>query len=413
VSKSDTLRFQIRTASNGHQHRHLLIDRFTQSSSLIAGLYESYLSASSFSTATITKSLGHVAALLTWDTQGTSLATARLMRGQPLTEPQIRLFKRWLEARAKGDRESVTATQQETVNEIIRGAAAFEDWCLRYALTRHGHHSLLIDVRKVQQEFWKDAQGNESHQQFAEDFTDDEILEIEQLLRSLAFDRRWSRTSRSDFRNYVMWRMAMEYGLRIGEMLAFRTVDLPTRSQDYIKIVRIEERDDLPDPRDKYAPRPKTLSRDLGTYFANSSFPDLFAKYVAEYRWVEVFNVKRGNKRRKSTFAHPYLFISESGAPLARSTAEYMAGRIASELGIEFHWHKCRHSFFNRIYAASDSIENPSDRERARQQMQYWGGWSSPESLQIYTDTARRDGGRRATFDFSNANSKPTWRALS
>jgi hypothetical protein len=94
VSKSDTLRFQIRTASNGHQHRHLLIDRFTQSSSLIAGLYESYLSASSFWTATIKKSLGHVTSLLTWDAQEQNLATARLMREQPLTEPQIRQFKR-------------------------------------------------------------------------------------------------------------------------------------------------------------------------------------------------------------------------------------------------------------------------------------------------------------------------------
>ncbi|QCO57051.1 site-specific integrase (plasmid) [Pseudorhodobacter turbinis] len=395
MSKSDTLRFQIRTTSNGHQHRHLLIDRFTQSSNLLAGLYESYLSASSFSTATIKKSLSHVAALLTWDAQEKNLATAHLMRGQPLTEPQIRQFKRWLEARAKGNKQSIAATQQQTVNEIIRGAAAFEDWCLRYSLTRHGRHSRLIDVRTVQQEFWKDAQGNVPHQEFAEDFNDEEILEIEQYLRSLAFDSRWSRTSRSDFRNYVMWRMAIEYGLRIGEMLAFRTIDLPTRSQDYIKVVRIEERDDPPDPRDEYAPRPKTLSRDLGTYFSNSSFPDLFAKYVAEYRWVEVFNAKRGTKRRKSTFAHSYLFISGSGAPLARSTAEYMAGRIAGELGIEFHWHKCRHSFFNRIYAASDLIQNPSDRERARQQMQYWGGWSSPESLQIYTNTARRDAGRR------------------
>ena len=165
VSRKNPLRFQTRTSSTGHTQRHTLIDRFTQSSVLLAGLYESYLSASSFSTATIKKSLGHVAALLTWDAQLGSLANERLMRGQPLTEPQIRQFKRWLETRAKGNNQSIAATQQESVNEIMRGAAAFEDWCLRYALTRHGHHSRLIDVRTVQQEFWKDAQGNVPHQE--------------------------------------------------------------------------------------------------------------------------------------------------------------------------------------------------------------------------------------------------------
>lgn len=174
MSKSDTLRFQIRTTSNGPQPQHPLIDRFTQSSSLIAGLYESYLSASSVSTATIKKSLGHLAALVTWNVQGQSLATARQMRGQPLTEPQIRKFQLWLEARAKGDKQEITVTQQETINEKIRGAAAFKDCCLRYALTRHGHHNRLIDVRGIQQEFWEDAKGNVSRQHFAEDFTDDE-----------------------------------------------------------------------------------------------------------------------------------------------------------------------------------------------------------------------------------------------
>ncbi len=354
-----------------------------------------------------------MAALLTWDSEYDNTAIGSLIHGQPLTEPQIRRFKRWLELRAAVNGMVLTASQQETVNAILRGGAAFEDWCLRYALTRHGHHSRLIDVRTVQKEFWKDAQGNVPHQDFAEDYTDEEIVEIEQYLRGLAFQGIADQIKQSDFRTYVMWRMALEYGLRLGEMLAFRTQDLPTRSQDYIKIVRIESRNDPPDPRGKYAPLVKTLSRDLGTYFSNSSFPDLFAKYVAEYRWTSTFNAQRGVMRRKSNFSHPYLFIAGSGAPLARSTAEYMAAKIAEALGIEFHWHKCRHSFFNRIYAATDQIKHPTDRERARQQIQYWGGWASPDSLQIYTNTARRNGARRASFDFSNASAKPTWEALS
>ncbi|WP_194287167.1 site-specific integrase [Tritonibacter aquimaris] len=350
---------------------------------------------------------------MTWDAETKGEVANQLMYGLPMTEPQIRQFKRWLESRAACGGSPPSPEQQATVNSKLQGVQTFEDWCLRYALSRHGHHSRLVDVRMVQKEFWKGAQGNIPHQKYADDFTDDEILEVEQYLRSLAFEGISGSVAPSDFRTYTMWRMALEYGLRIGEILALRVQDLPSRSQNYLKIVRIEERDGPPDPRGSKAPRPKTLSRDLGTYFANSSFPDLFAKYVAEHRWIEVFNKKRGTMRRRTSFSHPYVFIAKSGAPLSRSTAQYVADKISTELGLDFHWHKCRHSFFNRVYAATDHILEPSDRERARQQMKYWGGWLSDESLLIYTNTARRNAARQAAFEFSQPSQKPSWEILS
>lgn len=334
------------------------------------------------------------------------------MKGQPLSEPQIRSFKRWLTQRAADNSGHLTSQKTETVNAIMRGAAQFEDWCARYALVRHGHHSRLVDVRAVQKEFWKDAQSNVPYREFAEDYTEEEILEIEQYFRSLAFSHNRDADNRANFRNYVMWRMSIEYGLRISEMLAFRMVDLPTREAKYIKIVRVEERDDAPDPRGQYSPRPKTLSRDLGTYFANSSFPDLFSKYVAEYRFTKAVSAKTGRERRRINFSHPYLFISNTGSPLARSSAQRVAKVVSCDLGIEFKWHRARHSFFNRIYAAADRLANSSDRERARQQMKYWGGWSSDESLLIYTHTARRNSARAAAFDFSQPSEKPFWGIL-
>ncbi|MCO8145700.1 site-specific integrase [Rhodovulum tesquicola] len=352
--------------------------------------------------------------------------------GRPLTEPQIRKFKEWLRSRAiikrtrreeeasdldpeisEQDKPSkLVGSEAKTINSILDGVASFEDWCLRHALVRHGHQSKLVDVRAVQSELWKSAHEASPKVRYAEDFTDDEILQIEQYFRSLAFMADPDRVNPSDFRNYVIWRMAIEYGLRIGEILAFRTIDLPSREANYIKIVRIEERRDPPDPRGKSAPRPKTLSRDLGTYFANSSFPDLFSKYVAEYRWAEVYNPRLGKTRRRFVFDHPYLFISDHGSPLPSSTIESIGARVAKELKIKFHWHKARHSFFNRIYAAAERIPNTTDRERARQQMQYLGGWSSPESLMIYTLTARRDTARRGSFILSGPEEKPVWDVL-
>lgn len=421
------LRFQTKSVMVGHKARHVLIDRITLSASLLGGLYESHLAMSSFSPATVEKALEHVAALLTWDAETGNSATSRLAYGQPLTEAQIRNLKRWLEARGseKQGRSSTAvavgseqepanaSTRQATVNATLRGISAFEDWCLRYALARHGFHSHLHDVREIQKEFWSDAQGHVPRMQYAEDFSDEEILEIEQYLRGLAFHRSKGGVKRKDFRTYVMWRMAIEYGLRVSEMLATRLQDLPSRTQNYLRIVRIEERSDPPDPRGKRSPRPKTLSRDLGTYFANSSFPDLFAKYVVDYRWTEAFDPKRSVMRRQSVRDHHYLFIADNGNPLARSTAEGAAAEIAKELGIDFHWHRARHSFFNRIYSAVDRMPNPSDRERGRQQLKYLGGWASDESLLIYTNTARRNAAREATFLLSQPNEKPVWKVLS
>lgn len=242
---------------HGHKPRHILIDRLTYSSNLIGGLYEAHLSTSSFAPATVDKALEHVAALQTWDAENSATASTKLMYSRPLTEAQIRSFKRWLEARATLGNKNLTATQQGTINSILRDAASFEDWCLRHAFTRHGQHSRLIDVRMVQTEFWKEAQGNVPHQKYAEYFTDDEILEIEQYLRTLAFQGIGRQVKRSDFRTYVLWRLALEYGLRISEILALRIQDLPSLSQNYLRIIRIEERDDPPDPRGKRAPRPR------------------------------------------------------------------------------------------------------------------------------------------------------------
>lgn len=143
MTNTDILHFQIRSCVEGQIQRHLLIDRTTHSSSLIAGLYESNLAASSLASSTIQKALSHVAALLTWDAETGCAATSRLIYRHPLTGAQIKLFKRWLKTRAIRGEGLPSATKQETVNTILRGAANFEDWCLKYALVRHGYHSSL------------------------------------------------------------------------------------------------------------------------------------------------------------------------------------------------------------------------------------------------------------------------------
>lgn len=99
MTERDFLRFQIKSVMDGHRPRHPTIDRVTCAPSLIGGLYDSHLAMSSCSPATVEKALDHAAALLTWDAATGGIAAHRLQCGQPMTEAQIRTFKRWLENR--------------------------------------------------------------------------------------------------------------------------------------------------------------------------------------------------------------------------------------------------------------------------------------------------------------------------
>ncbi|MBE3638675.1 site-specific integrase [Mangrovicoccus algicola] len=247
-------------------------------------------------------------------------------------------------------------------------------------------------------------------EEFAEDLEDAEIREIETFLAHAAASG--GADSRVAARDYLMWRMAIEYGLRIGEILALRLEDLPCRTQDWLKILRTDRRGDLVDPRAPRAPQVKTLGRDLGYYFRNSRFPELFSRYQLSHRWVWASR-KSGARYQKTRFAHPYLVINATdGMPLSMQSAQRRAAFIRAETGVDFHWHAARHSFFNRAYVLMDAIKDPLEREEMRAGLVYWGGWSSEDSLDIYTATARRNKARGAAFALEGTDGKPSWGAI-
>jgi len=251
---------------------------------------------------------------------------------------------------------------------------------------------------------------NVAKEKFAEDLEDAEIREIETFLAHAAASGGADR--RVAVRDYLMWRMAIEYGLRIGEILALRLEDLPSRKQDWLKILRTDHRGDLVDPRAPKAPQVKTLGRDLGYYFRNSRFPQLFSLYQSSHRWVWASR-KSGARYQKNRFAHPYLVINATdGMPLSMQSAQRRAAFIRAETGVDFHWHMARHSFFNRAYVLMDAIKDPHEREERRAGLVYWGGWSSPDSLDIYTATARRNKARGAALALEGTDGKPSWSAI-
>ena len=172
-------------------------------------------------------------------------------------------------------------------------------------------------------------------------------------------------------------------GLRISEILALRLQDCPQLNRNYVSIVRIEERGpDYKDPRGSYAPRPKTLSRDLGFVINKTSLPRIIQTYITKYRYLQL---KSGSK--KFMLDHDFLIVAhKTGKPLAKVSANSIAQDIKKNTGVSnFHWHLCRHAFFNRAYAGV------VDNESHINDLVYYGGWSDASSLDIYIQRELRD----------------------
>ena len=197
--------------------------------------------------------------------------------------------------------------------------------------------------------------------------------------------------------------------MRIGEVLAMRMQDIPTRGRPYFSIVRIEERgDDFKDPRIT-PPRPKTLSRDLGFLFSNTAFPRLINDYVTEHRYI--WATSKGKKFKRFILPHKFLITTNGGKPLSQSSASHIAKTISTNTGIDFHWHLARHAFFNRAYFAATQAENDNSREIKMTDLVVWGGWSDDKSLQLYSERVRADRARFALSIFQNPDNR--WGALS
>ena len=328
-----------------------------------------------------------------------------LMSGEPLSDGHLRGFSLFVEEELIGRGGKPTHAQIRTINKRLVSAAQFEAWCLRQFAPQRWRQEFAHTRTKV----WQEVSLRGAQQQFAEDFTDEEIREIDHVLRGMVSANPDDRSAATSF---LMWRFAIEYGLRIGEILGLRVEDLPTRTKPYLRIVRLSDRGgDMQDPRGKYQPSPKTLGRDLGQWFANSAFPRLSEDYVSRHRWTKTVGLKSAKVQRTFMLDHPYLLVTRDGAPLSGSSAQHHAHLITQATGIAFHWHKARHSFFNRAYLAMLAL--PGDEQaRARDDLRYWGGWSTDESLSIYTQTARRHRARQAAFTFSSKGASSAWEVL-
>ena len=374
----------------------VLVSDDTNRAHHLGSLYAAYCTQLSISPNTYKKRMEHCAAFLTWtDLASDPVRTRRVLSGDLRVEDMLS-FKNWLIDNRSKKNAGVSNIQVETINAISLGAKAFASWLILHA-KEYGTGELSHRLSLLDESWSTHAVLPTRTIRQAKDYDADEVEEIERFFVQQAF-RQNDQNAENGIRNYLIWRLAIEYGLRIGEILALRVQDLPSESKPYLEVVRTEHRIDGPDPRGTNAPKPKTLGRELGQYFQNSRFPELFNIYRSSERWAWAKR-KSGRRYQKTSFSHPYLLITNSGAPLSMSSAQAIAQSVKVATDIDFRWHRARHTFFNRAYEKMLEIKDPHQRRLRLDGLIYMGGWSSEESLSIYAAAAQRKSARSASYD--------------
>lgn len=400
--QGDVLPFQLASVNVlGKGIRHLLINRKNGLPMPAASLFEVNLSQRSGSYNTCRTALYDLAYLYSWASETGIDLDKLLLLGLGLSRPNIRSFTAWLRNRNKTDSGFIPLSKRNSINAKLNSCSVACVWFINQFATSQSVTHREIETQmlvKSQKQAWNEAKLKSFKSNVAPDLTDQEISAIEVFLNP---DNR-HRTISKDlaFRDYLFWRMAIEFGMRMGEILAMRTSDCPSLNAPYFRIIRIEERGvSYHDPRRK-PPRPKTRSRDLGFLFHNTRFPYLVSNYITEHRlpWI----TRNGRRVRKLILPHNFLITTQNGTPLSIRTAHSIAHDIREATGINFYWHIARHAFFNRAYSDLSSIK---DREKYRAKFDdlvWWGGWSNPDSLNQYICRARADRARNPLRDFQN-----------
>ncbi|WP_174149722.1 site-specific integrase [Leisingera sp. ANG59] len=388
-----------------------MINTRTSIPSVAAGLYEAAL-ASAASPNTLSAELQGIRPLFTWADQTRLDLDARLLSGGLLEPREIRAFATWLHRAflEAADRTTFPSENIKGFNTYLFAAQRMMDWFHTQYAADAGHLPRNIAVAKAIEttaRVWRERRKRTRVLETAPDLEEDGIAEIETFLHSAASapspDPLW-------VRGYLIWRLAIEFGFRIGEILALRLEDCPTRMSRAFCIVRVEDRIGPPDPRGKYAPRPKTLGRELEPVIARSAFPRLLIDYMTTHR-VSWRRSPSGARLKRPVVHHTYLVVNDKGDPLPQRSATNLAAYIARETGVDFTWHLARHAFFNRAYEAVARLEDPTQREVRTGDLVYWGGWSDPESLNIYIRRARQQRARTALRVWGSAALE--WKALS
>lgn len=166
-------------------------------------------------------------------------------------------------------------------------------------------------------------------------------------------------------RNWLMFETALELGLRRGELLKLKVASLPRGSDTGIRVIRYPD-----DPEDTRAKEPavKTAERILP---ASRGLLRLMNTYLTT-------EPPQGRMSGRT----PYLFVTITGMPTSLDRSDDIIEDIAGYSGVAISWHRLRHTWAEKM------AELLSEKPNGLDQLQWLGGWTSPESPKRYIQNA-------------------------
>jgi hypothetical protein len=189
-------------------------------------------------------------------------------------------------------------------------------------------------------------------------------------------------------RDYLIWLMVCEFGLRISEVLGLRLSDFQLWGPDpIIRVVSLADRGhNYIDPRSPNDPKVMSRSRELGLR-PHLKIHNLIDTYIFRFRVKSV--IHKGQPFLTPILPHPYFFISHIGnnlEPLSVSEAHEIASQIEFGTGIPFSWNYARYAFFDRLLTADIRYHY----NELIDDLVYVGGWRDEKTFVRYIRRVRR-----------------------
>jgi len=172
-------------------------------------------------------------------------------------------------------------------------------------------------------------------------------------------------------RNWLMFCMAEQCGLRIGEILKLTIEDVGTLTPASSLTIQVRRRpDDALDTR-KHPPAVKTLERIL------EASPEI----AWGLRLYLTLRLPLGRSRGKT----PYLFVTEAGESLSYSSAHRAILVLGKHTGIEhLCWHRLRHTWAELLAKELLQLDGKGGEQRTIEKLRYLGGWSEKSSTPFH-----------------------------
>lgn len=284
-----------------------------------------------------------------------------LMSGQTLNSCQIKSLAYYLRDGKRSN--SYAQRQLNTIEDFLH-------WCLNPS---NWSRNCEIAARQIQEQqlqlkqSFNSCRRQQTPSQRIDPLTAAEVAQILQVIAPVRIEENQPIFADNGFspgvqlRNLVMFLLALQLGLRRGELLKIQVGDVCYQGTSEIRIVRRAS-----DPDDPRIPEPSVKTKDRSLRLSN-----LLLFYLNTYIDAEP---PLGRVKGKT----PYLFVTEIGEPLSCSAADAIYRPISQKSGVHFSWHSLRHTCFEDLvgHALKDGM--------SLETLLPLGGWSRIESVKHY-----------------------------